>query len=78
MDCYKNPAERDFMPYLDAGVIIQTAYLTCEALNYGVCFVNPNIRPENQEFFKQRFGIKENQLFCGALALGKYDKKHTH
>ena len=78
MDCYKNPAERDFMPYLDAGVIIQTAYLTCEALNYGACFVNPNIRPENQEFFKQRFGIKENQLFCGALALGKYDKKHTH
>ena len=78
MDCYKNPAEKDFMPYLDAGVIIQTAYLSCEVLNYGCCFVNPNVRSENKEFFKQRFNIKENQLFCGAIIIGKYNKKHIH
>lgn len=78
MDCYKNPVERDFMPYLDAGVIVQTAYLTCEVMNYGCCFVNPNIRPENKEFFKKSFDIKDNELFCGALAIGKYRLKHTH
>jgi hypothetical protein len=47
-------------------------------MNLGCCFVNPNIRPENQEFFKQRFDIKNSQLFCGALAIGQYDLKHTH
>lgn len=78
MNCYKNSAEKDFMPYLDAGVLIQTAYLTGEAMNLGVCYCNPNIRTENQEFFKQRFEIGENQLFCGCLALGKFLLKHTH
>ena len=76
MDCYKSPAERDFMPYLDAGAIIQTAYLACEAMNYGACYVNPNIREENKEFFKDRFDIKENELFCGVLVIGGYDLKH--
>jgi len=76
MNCYKNPAEVSFMPYLDAGVIIQTTYLTCEVLNYGCCYVNPNIREENQEFFKKRFNILDNELFCGALILGQYSKKH--
>lgn len=76
MDAYKSPAEKDFMPYLDAGVVIQTTYLACEAMNYGCCFVNPNVRPENQEFFRERFELGENELFCGALAIGKYDKKH--
>jgi nitroreductase len=78
MDCYKNPAERSNMPYLDAGVLIQTAYLTCEVMNYGCCFVNPNIREENKEFFNNRFGIKENQIFCGIVAIGKYNFKHKH
>jgi len=77
MDAYKSPAERDFMLYLDAGVMIQTCYLACEAMNYGCCFVNPNIREENQEFFKERFGIMDNEVFCGALAVGNYDKKHN-
>ena len=76
MDCYKSPAERDFMPYLDAGVIIQTVYLTCEVMNMGCCFVNPNIRENNKEFFAERFGFKENELFCGALIVGKFDRKH--
>lgn len=73
MLAYKNPAERDTMPYLDAGVIIQTAYLSAEALNIGCCYVNPNVREKNQEFFKERFGI---EMFLGAIVLGKYDLKH--
>ena len=76
MDAYKNPVERDFMPYLDAGTIIQTIYLTAEAMNIGCCFVNPNIRVENERFFRSRFDIWDNLLFCGAIALGKYNKKH--
>jgi nitroreductase len=64
------------MPYLDAGVIIQTVYLATEALNIGCCYVNPNIREENKEFFKKRFKIEGDVLFCGALVLGKYNLKH--
>ena len=76
MKCYKNPAERHNMPYLDAGVIAQTVYLASEVMNYGCCFVNPNIREDNQSFFKERFGLTDEHLFCGALAIGRYDLKH--
>ena len=76
MDCYKSPAEKDNMPYLDAGVIIQTVYLTSEVFNIGCCYVNPNIRDENKQFFYDRFNIGENEVFCGALALGSFDLKH--
>lgn len=75
-DCYIGPADT-FMPYLDTGVIIQTTYLAAEAMNVGCCYVNPNIREENQEFFRQRFNIPNNEIFCGALALGKYNLKHS-
>jgi len=71
MRAYKNPTEQSFMPYLDAGVIIQTTYLTCEALNLGCCYINPNIRDENERFFNSRFNIDDNLLFCGALIIGK-------
>lgn len=77
MLAYKSPAERDNMPYLDAGVIVQTAYLTCEALNHGCCFVNPNVREDHQDFFNEHFGFDEDHVFCGALAIGKFDKKHS-
>jgi len=76
MEAYKSPAERDFMPYLDAGVMVQTGYLACEAMNIGCCFVNPNVREENQELFRERFGFGDSEVFCGALAIGAYDKKH--
>jgi nitroreductase len=77
MDCYKNPAEKGFMPYLDAGALLTSAYLAAEVSNYGCCFVNPNIRDENKEFFMSRFGLKDNEILCGALAIGKYELKHT-
>jgi len=76
MDAYKSPAERDFMPYLDAGVLIETVYLAAEVSNLGCCYVNPNVRLENQKFFKDSFSIGDTELFCGALAIGRYDKKH--
>ena len=71
---YKNPAEVSYMPYLDAGVIAQTLYIAAEAQNLGGCFVNPNIRPINIDLFNERFNEKEH-IFCGAFAVGKYDKK---
>jgi nitroreductase len=75
-DCYKNPIEKDTMPFLDAGAIIQTVYLACEVMNYGCCYVNPNVRAENEDFFKERFNITDNLIFCGAITIGKYNLKH--
>jgi len=74
--CYKSPAEKEIMPYLDTGVIIQTCYLTAEVFNLGCCFVNPNIREKNKEFFRKSFGIEDDLIFCGAVVIGKYDKKN--
>jgi len=68
MQAYKSPNEIDFMPYLDAGVKIQQIYITCTALGIKCCYINPNIREENKEVFKNKFGDKR---FCGAFALGR-------
>ena len=71
MEAYKSPAEKDFMPYLDAGVAVEHLYLTAEALNIAVCYVNPNIREENKEIFNKRFN-KQKLLYVGAMILGSY------
>lgn len=73
-EAYKAGDEVLFMPYLDAGAVLMTSYLICESMNIGVCFVNPNIRKRNLEFFNKNFNDKDD-IFCGALAIGKYDKK---
>ena len=65
----------DYMPFLDAGIIIFNTYLACEAIGLGCCFINPNIRENNIEFFKNRFG---KEIFCGAIAVGNYDKKSKY
>lgn len=75
-DAYKSPAEKEFMSYIDAGVLAQTLYLVCEAMNVGSCYINPNIREANKEYFYQRF-IDEGYQYVGAMALGHYDLKHT-
>lgn len=67
---YKSPNEIGFMPYLDAGFVAQSIYLLSEVLSIGCCFINPNIK--DKEEFEQMFG---NDYFCGAVALGYYDKK---
>lgn len=69
---YKAGDEILYMPYLDAGVVVQQIYLTATALNIGCAYINPNIRENNQDYFSERFG---DNLFCGALALGNYDIK---
>lgn len=75
---YKAGNEIEFMPYLDAGVLVQNVYLICESRNVGCCYINPNIRKENKELFIQRFQDTRNQTFCGALALGHFDLKNEN
>uniref|UniRef100_A0A6M3ISB2 Putative nitroreductase n=1 Tax=viral metagenome TaxID=1070528 RepID=A0A6M3ISB2_9ZZZZ len=70
MVAYKSPAERQFMPYLDAGFIGMAVYCACESLGVGCCFVNPNVLDTYEEDVSSRY----NKL-CGAIALGNYDKK---
>ncbi len=61
-ECYKNPKEIAYMPYLDAGFVGQNIYLLCELYGIGCCFVNPNLREE----------LDSNDYFCGAIAVGDY------
>lgn len=72
MEAYQSPAEKDFMPYLDAGVMIQSFYLACEVLGVKVCYVNPNIREDNKEFFNSVFFPElSGHKYLGAIILGK-------
>ena len=64
MTAYKSPNERDFMPYLDAGVLAQTIMLQAESENIASCFVNPNLN--------ESLNLEDHELFCGAIALGNY------
>jgi nitroreductase len=64
MNAYKSPNERDFMPYLDAGVLAEHIMLTAESLNIASCFINPNLNEPLQ--------LQDNERFCGAVALGRY------
>lgn len=64
---YKAPGEINYMPYLDAGVVIQQLYLTATAQGLHCAYSNPNIRPDNVAYFEQRFS---NKIFCGAFAFG--------
>lgn len=68
-EAYKSPNEKTFMPFLDAGFVGQNIYLMAEALGLGCCYVNPNIRPEQQPAFQEQFG---DDYFCGAVAIGNY------
>lgn len=73
IEAYKE--KLDYMPYLDSGVLIFNLYLACESLRVGCCFINPNVRDENKKIFEEKFGKK---LFCGAIAMGHYDKKSKY
>jgi len=72
MRAYKSPNEVSFMPYLDAGVVAENIYLMAEVLRIGVCFINPNIQEKIR--FNNLYN-KENNRFCGAIAIGHYNKK---
>jgi len=71
---YKAGNEIEFMPFLDAGVVLMACYFICESLKIGTCFVNPNIREKNKPYFSDNFN-EDNDVFCGAIAIGKYDTK---
>lgn len=64
---YKAGDESKYMPYLDAGVIVQQFYLSTTAAGLHGCFINPNIRENNKQHFADTFG---NGIYCGAFALG--------
>lgn len=71
---YKSPNEKDFMHYCDVGFTAMNMWLTAESLNVGASYINPNIRKENADIFKNRFG-RDGYVFCGALVLGNYSSK---
>ena len=73
MLAYKSPVEKDFMPWLDIGVMVQTLLLATEYCNLGACYVNPNIKKEFTEHFKEHFRPNVSFLFGGAIAIGYYD-----
>lgn len=64
---YKAGDEINYMPYLDAGCVIQQLYLTATAQGLHCAYSNPNIRESNKEHFNKLFG---EGIFCGAFAIG--------
>jgi nitroreductase len=58
---YKSEWEKEYMPYLDAGVMAQTILIYCEVKGYKACFINPNTHGK----------YKGKKIFCGAIAIGK-------
>lgn len=64
---YKAGGEVAFMPYLDAGVIIQQLLLRATDLGLASAYVNPNLREMNRLHFHDVFG---EGIFCGAVAIG--------
>jgi len=71
-DAYKSPNEKEFMHYCDVGFSAMAMWTMAEAHGVGAAYINPNIRQEHKEIFKGMFG---DGIFCGALALGAYERK---
>jgi len=63
-----------YMPYIDAGCVIQQVYLACTELDLAVCYVNPNIRVAHYPAFDGMFTPSPDHLFCGAIAMGYKDE----
>lgn len=61
-----------YMPFLDAGVAIGFMYKKAKELGLKCCYVNPQVRKENEAFFQERF-VKEGLVYCGAFGVG-YEK----
>ncbi|MEQ9135753.1 MAG: nitroreductase family protein [Thalassobaculum sp.] len=66
---YKSPNEKDFMHYCDVGFKAMSMWLVAETLGIGVSYINPNLT--HPAIFRERYG---DHVFCGALALGCYDR----
>jgi len=74
---YANPVEQPFMPYLDGAFYASNVLHAAQALGYGACFVNPNIRERDREHFRHIFQHEGDRL-VGAIALGKPAILPTH
>lgn len=64
---YKAPGELEYMPYLDAGVVVGQVYLAAQEAGLKVCYINPQIRDFNRQHFAGVFGPG---VYCGAIAIG--------
>lgn len=67
---YKSPNEREFMHYADSGFTAMSMWLAAESEGLGACYVNPNI--SHKDIYDYKYG---EFIFCGALAIGNYDKE---
>lgn len=56
-----------YMSYLDAGLAIMKIYDKLKELGLKGCYINPQVRGENQIYFRDRFG---HDIFCGAFGVG--------
>lgn len=71
MTAYKAGSEVLYMPFLDAGVVVGHMYLAAQAAGLRGCYINPNIREGNRDFFNERFASgRTGALYCGAFAFG--------
>lgn len=66
-ETYRAPGEVDYMPFLDAGAVIQQVMLAATDLGLAAAYANPNIRHFNRPHFHKIFG---EGIFCGAIAIG--------
>lgn len=64
---YKAGDEIAYMPYLDAGCVIEQLYLSATSMRLHCAYANPNIREMNKKHFADIFG---GGIFCGAFAVG--------
>ena len=77
---YQAVSEIDFMPYLDAGVLLNNISLLCTSMGLRSAYINPNIRENNVKHFKEVFTPKgwDDVIFCGAIAIGNKHEKEIH
>ena len=66
-EAYKAGNEKDWMPYLDGGVVSQQLALMATTLGIHGCFCNPNIRDFNKEHYHRIFGP---EILTMAFAIG--------
>lgn len=70
---YASPNEKEFMHYCDVGFKAMAMWLTAESVGVGACYINPNL--VDKEIFNEHFVPMKDGIFCGALALGHYEKR---
>lgn len=65
-------SEVEYNAPLDSGIIVQQLYLTATSMDLNACFINPQIRERNKQYFYDTFKPKDwnNPLFMGAFGFG--------